>query len=200
MICAADDRSRLLIDFTAASTAEQWIAVDDRIMGGSSTSRVVFRDDATCFEGDLIVEGGGFASVRCLQPLALRGDVEALSLEAKGDGRMGYKLTLRSAAAPDYSYQRALRLDTSDYDMLRLPLESFKPTIRGRPAPEAPALRAADVRSVGLMLSRYEVQGGVKETIPAGKFCLSLRRLAEAESELAINGRRWVTPPSKAKA
>ena len=41
------------------------------------------------------------------------------------------------------------------------------------------------------MLSRYEVAGGVKESIPAGAFCLTLRRLSTAESELAINGRRW---------
>ena len=65
-----------------------------------------------------------------------------------------------------------------------------------QPAPAARP-RAEDVCGLGLMLSRYEVAGGVKESIPAGAFCLTLRRLSTAESELAINGRRW---PARATA
>lgn len=189
-----------LIDFTASSTAADWVAVDDRIMGGASTSRVMHDGNATNFEGNLIVEGGGFASVRYLPTLSLPSDADALTLDMSGDGRMGYKLTLQSAAAQEgVSYQYSLpALD--ECASLRLPLGDFKPTFRGRPAPEAPALRAADVRSVGLMLSRYEVAGGAKASIPPGAFRLSLRSLSVAESQLAINGRRWVSPPRMSAA
>jgi NADH dehydrogenase [ubiquinone] 1 alpha subcomplex assembly factor 1 len=182
------------MDFTDPRMAADWVPVDDRIMGGSSLSSVLHVDGATQFSGELIVEGGGFASARYSREFNLPPNVECLSLEASGDGRMGYKLTLTSCAAPSgVSYQCALpRLEEGSFTPLRLPLDTFRPTYRGRAAPEAPALRAADVVGIGLMLSRYEVSGGVKESIPPGRFCMQLRRLASAESELAKNGRRWV--------
>ncbi len=190
--------SRTIIDFSLPSTATDWVAVDDRIMGGASTSRVVHEDGATLFEGTLVVEGGGFASVRYAKDISLRSDVDALALEARSDGRMGYKVTLQSGAAQQgVSYQYVLPpLEAGGaFETLRLPLADFKPTFRGRAAPGAPPLKAADVCGLGLMLSRYENTGGVKEAIPPGKFAIRLRRLEEAESELAINGRRWVRGP-----
>lgn len=196
----AQQQGRTLIDFTDGSVAQDFRAVDDRIMGGSSVSRVIHAVSGfTSFEGDLIVEGGGFASVRYDKPFLLPPDCEALSLEACGDGRMGYKITLQTpSGAQGISYQYVLPLDESASDedgftTLRIPLSAFKASVRGRSAPEAPPLRAADVRSLGLMLSRYEpAGGGPKESIKAGPFQLLLRRLAVADSDLAINGRRWV--------
>ena len=189
----------LPLDFTDLSVAAEWLAVDDRIMGGASTSRVVYSeaDGATCFEGNLVVEGGGFASVRFGPALRLDPGVEALAVEARGDGRMGYKLTLSSAAAPaGVSYQCTLPpLRQDDFERLKLPLAKFRPSFRGRAAPEAPPLRAADVTGLGLMLSRYAAEGGdagAKVDIAPGPFALRLRRLEVAETDLAVNGRRWV--------
>lgn len=174
-----------LIDFTSPVSASDWQARDDRVMGGTSLSQVVFRDGSTFFEGDLVVRGGGFASVRCMRPLYLPPDAVALSLRAKSDGRLGYKLTLQSAAGPQgVSYQAALPLTTPGrVEDCRLPLDAFRPTFRGRALPEAPPLRAADVRGVGLMLSRYEAEGGggAKMAIPPGPFSLELRRLGVAD-------------------
>ena len=181
------------IDFSDPSVAADFAAVDDRIMGGSSQSRVIFADGVTVFEGLLVEQGGGFASVRYGPPLTLDAATDALLLEARGDGRQGYKLTLTSGRAPNgISYQAAIDAGSGGFAALRLPLASFKPSYRGRPAPEAPALRAADVRSLGLMLSRFDVGGGEKGRCAGGPFRLELRRLGSAESELATNGRRWV--------
>lgn len=194
MIAPSISDRGLIMDFTDPRVATDWVPVDDRIMGGSSLSSVLHVDGVTQFAGELIVEGGGFASARYGREFNLPPNVECLSLQARGDGRMGYKLTLQSRAAPNgISYQCALpKLEDDDFVSLRLPLDTFQPTSRGRAAPEAPVLRAADVVGIGLMLSRYEVSGGVKESIPPGRFCMQLRRLASVESELAINGRRWV--------
>ncbi|KAL3913638.1 MAG: hypothetical protein SGPRY_007912 [Prymnesium sp.] len=191
-----DGSGPLLLDFSLPSVADDFVGVDDRIMGGASTSRVSSLEGCCAFEGELIVEGGGFASVRFNPPFVLPSDVEALLLEARGDGREGYKLTLRSSAADaSISYQFLLPpLDSREFVKIRLPLSEFRASIRGRPCPEAPPLLARDVRSLGLMLSRFEAGGGEKTAIPAGKFRLELKRLSVAESELAMNGRRWVSP------
>lgn len=183
----------LPIDFTEPTVAPEWMAVDDRIMGGASQSRVVFADGATSFEGNLIVEGGGFASVRFGPALELGARDEVLVLEASSDGRLGYKVTLTSAvASPGVSYQFTLPQLDDEPERLSLPLEQFKPSFRGQAAPDAPPLRATDVRGLGLMLSRYEGGGGEgKQSIEPGAFRLRLHRLEAEESALARNSRRW---------
>lgn len=150
----------LPIDFGNERSCAAWEALDDRIMGGASISRVVrvvvgdvtggAPSAAASFEGELVVEGGGFASVRYTLPVGLPSDVDALELEAAGDGRLGYKLTMRSAATDgSVSYQHALPALRPDdgFVKIRLRLADFKPTSRGRPAPDAPQLRATEVRS-----------------------------------------------------
>jgi|EP00900_Chrysochromulina_parva_P013254 hypothetical protein len=59
------------LDFTRQDAADAWMAVDDRIMGGSSRSRVVFENGVSVFEGVLIEQGGGFATddLPCMQVL-----------------------------------------------------------------------------------------------------------------------------------
>ena len=187
----------LPLDFSDQNVAAAFVAVDDRIMGGASTSRVRRVGGAASFEGELIVEGGGFASVRYVPPLRLPADTDALRLEARGDGRSGYKLTLRSAATDSsVSYQYTLPpLDGPEFSLLRLPLSAFRASSRGRPWPDAPALVAGDVRSLGFMLSRYDAGGGERAAISSGRFQLEIRRLLVAESELAVNSRRWVQKP-----
>lgn len=90
MLAEQQRRGETLIDFANPLAALEFMAVDDRIMGGSSTSRVVYDDteSASCFEGNLIVEGGGFAGVRYLKAFTLPADCDALSLEAAGDVRL----------------------------------------------------------------------------------------------------------------
>eukprot|EP00614_Pseudopedinella_elastica_P026622 CAMPEP_0172642046 /NCGR_PEP_ID=MMETSP1068-20121228/230406_1 /TAXON_ID=35684 /ORGANISM="Pseudopedinella elastica, Strain CCMP716" /LENGTH=273 /DNA_ID=CAMNT_0013455779 /DNA_START=45 /DNA_END=863 /DNA_ORIENTATION=+ len=165
------------LDFTNSSMAGDWRAVDDRIMGGSSRSRVAYSDGdgVTNFQGELVVEGGGFASARYDKELVLPSDTKALELEARGDGRLGYKVTLTTSVIPGgVSYQALLPiLDSAEFTTVRLPLSSFKPSQQGRPVPGAPALEASNVRLLGLMLSRYEIGGeGVKESIqPVASGC-----------------------------
>jgi NADH dehydrogenase [ubiquinone] 1 alpha subcomplex assembly factor 1 len=180
----------LPVDFTDPAVAPDWIAVDDRVMGGASQSRVVFAGGETSFEGTLIVEGGGFASARLGPDLQLQPGVEVLVLEASSDGRLGYKLTLTSAATPSgVSYQFTLPRLGDERQRVTMPLDQFKPSYRGRAVPDAPPLRASDVRGMGLMLSRYEEGGGTgKQPIAPGDFWLRLRRLEATESELALNG------------
>ena len=90
MLAEQQRRGETLIDFANPSAALEFMAVDDRIMGGSSSSRVVYdaTESASCFEGTLIVEGGGFASVRYLKAFTLPTDCEAVCLEAAGDVRL----------------------------------------------------------------------------------------------------------------
>ena len=52
-------------DFSDKAMADQWVVINDGVMGGRSESQVVYSDEALLFTGNLSLENnGGFASVR----------------------------------------------------------------------------------------------------------------------------------------
>ena len=160
----------------------QWRSIDDRVMGGQSRSRMAIAPDGGgCFEGELVIAGGGFASVRSVIPLGSFAAARALLLRCCGDGRPGYKLTLKTDSAVDgVQYQLGFSPPTnSTAGYVRLPLSDFKANFRGQPVPNAPPIRGEQIVQVGLMLSRYD-DTRVNEHVQAGPFRLRVYSL-EAE-------------------
>lgn len=166
---------------TFAFKDANWQVVDDRVMGGSSRSTMSATPDGhhAVFEGDLVVAGGGFASVRCVpgrMMLDLTG-ARGVRLRCVGDGRVGYKLTLKTDRNMDgVSYQASFDAGDGSSDAVKtisLPWSAFQATFRGRPVPNAPPLRGEDVVQVGVMLSRYDA-GSTDSRVKAGRFRLRL--------------------------
>lgn len=158
-----------LYRFDDPRAASAWEAVDDRVMGGVSRSRV--RHDPAghaVFEGILSLErGGGFASVRA--PAAVPAEaagVRAWRLEVRGDGRR-YKFTLRTSERFDaVSWQASFDVPAGEWRAVRLATDDFVPTFRGRQVTASP-LDPAQVRTLGLMLADRQ----------PGSFALALRRI-----------------------
>lgn len=158
------------MDFSGAGAPAAWRAVDDAVMGGRSRSRMEAAGEGGCaFTGEVsLADGGGFASVRApLAPGALAG-ASTLVLRCRGDGRT-YKLRLLVTAGLDgVSYGAAFPTAAGEWVERVFPLVAFAPVRRGRSVPEAPALRAEDVRGVGLTIGDRQ----------AGPFRLELAWLA----------------------
>ena len=174
-----------ILDFS--DPALQWMIVDDRVMGGSSRSRVsaLPSGGGAAFEGELVVSGGGFASCRCVPPRGALGQLlrgaQGIVLVCSGDGRSGYKLTLKTDAAMDgIMYQAAFSAPSGPLRAVRLPLSAFRANFRGQPVPNAPPLRGEDCVQVGLMLSRFSDGGRVEGGVQPGGFRLQVASL-EAE-------------------
>ena len=161
--------SRELFRFESAASVADWYVIDDAVMGGVSRSRL--RHDAAghaVFEGILSLDNrGGFASVRSRpRDLGAAGTVAYL-LEARGDGKR-YKLNLRTEDAFDgVNYQAVFEPPAVAWALVRLPLDEFLPTFRGRSVPGAPPLNPARVRQVGLLIADRQV----------GPFSLDLRSI-----------------------
>ena len=117
------------LDFVDSSVA--WTTIDDRVMGGASRSRMTLDGDGARFEGDLVVEGGGFASVRCVLPGNARASLQGASglvLTCSGDGRRGYKVTLKTDADWDgVSYQCGF--EANGRAQVRLPFDAVSQNI-----------------------------------------------------------------------
>jgi len=161
--------SRLLFDFTDARAVHGWTAIDDRVMGGVSRSRL--RHDPAghaVFEGEVSLErNGGFASVR--SGPGERGEPGAMAclIEVRG-GNKQFKLSfLTDDGFDSLSYQCGFAPAGGDWQPLRLPLAAFRATFRGREVPGAPALDPAWIRQVGLMVAARQ----------AGPFALDIRRI-----------------------
>jgi hypothetical protein len=157
-----------VIRFDAAAAVADWSAVDDRVMGGVSASRL--RHDAeghAVFEGTVsLANNGGFASVRSRPgDLGVPGALAWL-IEVRGDGKR-YKLNLRTDDAFDgITYQAAFAPPAGAWTVVRLPLGDFGPTFRGQRV-AAPPLDPARVRQAGLMIADRQ----------AGPFALAVRAI-----------------------
>ncbi|MFM1991393.1 MAG: hypothetical protein RJA99_4350 [Pseudomonadota bacterium] len=150
-----------------------WLAIDDRVMGGVSSSRMRF-DPAghAVFEGMVSLDrGGGFASVRAAG-LALGGpDTRGWRLESRGDGRR-YRLALFVVDGFDApSYQVEFEPPAGRWASIELPREAFEARLRGRAVPGAPPLEPARVRQLGLLVGDRQ----------EGPFSLALRRIVRLD-------------------
>lgn len=143
-----------------------WVIVNDAVMGGRSTSRAEALGDGLRFRGRLSLENnGGFASTRRAVD-SVSPDAVAVRLEVRGDGRQ-YQLRLRQDQRMDGVAWRALFETRDDWVQVTLPLSDFAPVYRGRPVPDAGAVRPAAITQLGFMLADGR----------PGDFALEVRRL-----------------------
>jgi len=166
------DNTVVLFDFSDPATLDAWAAIDDRVMGGVSRSRL--RHDPTghaVFEGTVPLErNGGFASVRSSPGARGKPGATACAIEVRGDGKQ-FKLSLLTDDGFDsLNYQASFTPDTPDWQTIRPPLAAFRASFRGREVPDAPALDPARIRQVGLMIAGRQ----------AGPFALDIRRIGLA--------------------
>lgn len=157
----ADERKQLLptrqliCDFDTASDAQKWTSVNDDVMGGRSegTFRVTGQGNLE-FYGNLSLENrGGFASVRSKPAKIDASDFNALDIRLRGDGRPYYCYLRASDDRSSYSYKAKFDTEAGSWQEIRLPLKQFQATWRGRTLPDAPALDAKNIRSVGFLIA-----------------------------------------------
>ena len=166
------DDIRLLFDLSDSTSVDAWNAIDDRVMGSTSRSRL--RHDPAghaVFEGVVSLErNGGFASVRSGPGALGKPGAAACVIEVRGDGKQ-FKLSLLTNDGFDsLSYQAGLAANTHDWQSIRLPLTAFRASFRGRDVPGAPDLDPARIRQIGLMIAGRQ----------AGPFALDIRRIGLA--------------------
>ncbi|APW46390.1 CIA30 family protein [Rhodoferax antarcticus] len=141
--------------FDNPSSVRDWQPINDRVMGGVSSSQMRFDPAGHAVLAGVVslLNNGGFASVRA-QLLRLGGPgTTAYCITAWGDGNT-YKLNLRTASGFDeLSYQASFTPATGQWSQTELPLAKFLPTFHGRVLPDVPPLQPTLVTQLGLMIS-----------------------------------------------
>ncbi|UCD52325.1 MAG: CIA30 family protein [Phycisphaerales bacterium] len=152
---ASEFASKLLMDFSDASAASQWISVNDSVMGGLSEGGFRLTDNKTLvFYGSISLENrGGFASIRT-RPSDLNLDgYDTIALRVRGDGRMYYFNLRTSSYRTAGSYRAPLKTQEGAWQEVRIPLTDFGYSAFGRPVTGVDPLMANRIQSVGFTLA-----------------------------------------------
>jgi NADH dehydrogenase [ubiquinone] 1 alpha subcomplex assembly factor 1 len=145
--------NRLVIDFRDPAQTLRWTPVNDRVMGGVSTSQATATAEGLVFSGMVSLDNnGGFASIRALPCEYGLVRAIALVLRVRGDGK-AYKFGIRTDDAYDgVQYQTRFTTQAGEWQDIRLPINEFHPTFRGRTV-KAPTLDPAQIRVFGLLIA-----------------------------------------------
>jgi hypothetical protein len=141
----------ILFDFHKETPLDNWMMVNDGVMGGRSQSTLRL-DEAGhgVFSGKVSLENnGGFASTRldCGKISVKTG--QSLILKVKGDGKR-YQFRLRARKNDYYSYIHYFKT-SGDWEEISLPLSEFYPTFRGRSL-DLPNFNETTLEEVGILI------------------------------------------------
>jgi hypothetical protein len=172
----------VIFDFRVPSTPTNqiWGALDDVVMGGVSTSALQQDAEGARFTGNVsTANSGGFASVRTRNltpPLDLSRNL-GLELKIKGDGNR-YKFLMRDEDTWD-SIAYAYSFDTiaGEWMTVRMPFADLIPVFRAKTVRDGPALNTTQIRSLQLMLSKFEYDGILNPHFTAGAFTLLVQTI-----------------------
>jgi uncharacterized protein YbjT (DUF2867 family) len=197
---------KLIFDFTQASAELKtyWGALDDVVMGGVSSSNMVFIENTALFTGNVsTANSGGFASIRSKNfdpPFNLSG-YTGVELRVKGDGQR-YKLFLRTDDKWDglgYSYSFDTVANT--WIDVRIPFADLIPVFRAKVVKDAPAINTSRVCSWQLMLSKFEYDGALNPKFSPGGFSLEVETIkaygGETSPQFVLVSSAGVTRPGR---
>ncbi|MGA9572457.1 MAG: CIA30 family protein [Lysobacterales bacterium] len=131
---------------------EPWHAVNDVVMGGLSSGRMVAGDEGLRFQGQLSLRNnGGFSSVRRVSNADFAHS-RGVRLTVRGDGR-SYQIRLRRDEKFDgVAWRREFSTDGM-IQVIEFAYPEFEPVFRGRIVEEAGAIDPALIRQIGFLIA-----------------------------------------------
>lgn len=125
-------QEKTLYDFKANQSVNDWLIVNDGVMGGLSQSEFNKNPEGhAVFEGQISLENnGGFASVRHRLSITNIQSFTYVNLRVKSKPST-YQFRIKKSNRDSYSYIQEFEV-TSEWTTVRLKLSDFYPRFRGR--------------------------------------------------------------------
>lgn len=124
--------SQVIFDFIKDSDIQNWVILDDVVMGGKSSGTFKLNADGFgVFEGNISLDNnGGFSSLRYrFEKMPIK-DYTKIILKLRGDGKK-YQFRIKSNSGDSYSY--ILPFSTSgQWQEIVISLKDMYPSFRGR--------------------------------------------------------------------
>lgn len=142
------------IDFTHPKEAQNWVIVNDTVMGGRSQATVEVQADMLIFSGELSLQNnGGFASTRRVFNNVTWDSNKFFEIKLLGDGR-NYQFRLRTNRNVDgVAYVANFKTEKNQIQTIRFKLSDFTPQFRGRLVQRAEKLDFTNIAQMGFMLA-----------------------------------------------
>ncbi len=157
----------MLFDFGTLENTDDWLVVNDGVMGGLSKSMFILSDNKTAvFSGNVSLENnGGFASTRTKAMRFRLDGFKGILVRVKGDGKK-YQFRIRTDDRLDgVSYRYHFETGTGQWQTIAVPFDKCEPVFRGRILPDVEPVSQKDIQQVGFLISdrqsgdfRLEVQ------------------------------------------
>ncbi|WP_223033829.1 CIA30 family protein [Hanstruepera marina] len=146
-----------LYDFNTNSKANDWLVIDDVVMGGRSDGNFYIDENGHgVFEGNISLDNnGGFSSIKYECPTIDVKDYTKIRLYVKGDGN-SYQLRLKSNRNDYYSYTAYFQSD-NNWGAIDIPLKAFYPVFRGRDL-DIPNFKGETIEEIGILIGNKKVQ------------------------------------------
>ena len=153
------EMENLIYDFTEDSPSQNWMTVNDNVMGGRSEGGFSFKKKRLIFAGNTNTNGGGFSSIRTKPSDFKLGDMEGLHIRYKGNGRT-YKLGVRmDGKSVSYRSNFNTDSDSKGWQEIRIPFSAMDSSWRGMPlSKEKYPLLTNKIRSIEFMM--YDKKDG----------------------------------------
>ena len=132
MILSSSMSLAVIFDFNKKSNVEDWVIVDDGVMGGRSKGNFkLSKDGFGVFEGKISLENnGGFSSLRYKFPKIETKEYSKVVLKLKGDGKQ-YQFRVKTNSGDYYSYITTFST-SGKWQEIEIPLKDMYPSYRGR--------------------------------------------------------------------
>lgn len=121
-----------IFDFNSKSNLENWVIVDDVVMGGKSSGTFKLNDQGHgVFEGSISLDNnGGFSSLRYRFEKVQIENSTKISLKLRGDGK-NYQFRVKTNSGDYYSYILPFST-TGEWQEIEIALKDMYPSFRGR--------------------------------------------------------------------
>ncbi len=151
----SSSNQRVLFNFETSEKFDDWLIVDDGVMGGLSQSNIFLSDSSTAvFQGIVSLENnGGFSSTRTTpRPYDLDG-YSGILLRVKGDGKK-YQFQLQTNDRFDgISYRYHFETENGKWISIKVPFIDCIPVFRGRILSGRGPLLPKQIQQIGFLIS-----------------------------------------------
>lgn len=149
------DEMKVLLDFDDPAEVALFSPIDDVVMGGRSSSRMVqAAPGVAAFEGTVSLENnGGFASARSAARDWDTAGAHVFVLRVRGDGRR-YRFNVRTPGSMSaFRYEAPLEINAGAWTEVEIPVEALRGKAFGRAVPLVGAPDPARIHQLGFMIS-----------------------------------------------
>lgn len=152
---AMEQNEMVIFDFKNSDKNENWIIVNDSVMGGLSKSEFFISDSNTAiFRGTVSLENnGGFTSTRTRPRLFKLDEFKGILIRLKGDGKK-YQFRIRTNDRFDgVAYRYQFTTEISQWMTIKVPFNECVPVFRGRILNNVAPISPKMIHQIGFLIA-----------------------------------------------